>query len=279
MDTIDDRPQFAILAPHGASAPLPAISIRSHMAQYVRLLGEMQRLRGRVALREGAITASMMDSSGRYVMDGDLKSWHLLRLHNDGQVVGCARLLVHPCDVKFHRLRIAASSLAQSTTWKSHVQAAVEGELKRARRNGQTLIEPGGWVVDECVRGTCEAVYLAIAAFAWAQILGDCIGFLTATEKHGSSTILRRLGGRSLESEGQTIPRYFEPKWGCNAELLRFDTNSLDSRFAGALEAARSRLRSSPTYCAVPDRAPENVRLPLSPALQNGLWPSLACLS
>jgi hypothetical protein len=122
----------------------------------------------------------------------------------------------------------------------------VESELDRARQNDLTPIEPGGWVVDEDLRGTCEAVALAIGAFAWAQILGGCIGFLTATVKNGSATILRRLGGRNLQAGGETIPRYFEPAWGCNAELLQFDTTSLNPRFDASLSSARSRLFDSP---------------------------------
>ena len=43
-------------------------------------------------------------------MQGDEKSWHLLRVRNDGQIAGCARILVHPRDVTFSRLRIASSS-------------------------------------------------------------------------------------------------------------------------------------------------------------------------
>jgi|SRR5579863_1075742 len=249
MATIEDGfPQFAILAPAKTEIPCSSVNISRDSTQHARLLGEMQRLRGRVALQEGAISASTLDRSGRHVMAGDEKSWHLLRLRSDGKVAGCARMLVHPRDVVFPRLRIASSSVARCAVWGRHVQDAVESELKRARLNDLTTVEPGGWVVDEDLRGTCEAVSIAINAFAWAQILGDCVGFVTATEKHGSSTILRRLGGRNLETEGKTIPRYFEPAWGCNAELLRFETNSLNPRFEAALTSARHRLLASPIF-------------------------------
>lgn len=215
-----------------------------------RLLGEMQRLRGFVALQEGAINASMLDSSSRHVMPGDEQSWHVLRMARDGRVGGCARILVHPRNVIFERLRIATTAVARSASWARHVQDAVESELNRARLNDLTTIEPGGWVVDQDLRGTRDAVSIALGAFAWAQILGDCVGFLTATVKNGSSAILRRLGGRNLQAGGKPIPRYFEPAWGCNAELLRFDTNSLNPRFEDALAAARSSLLAAPVIFA-----------------------------
>ena len=249
---IDHCPQFAILAPQGSRVPLSSGKVIRDKARHARLLGEMQRLRGRVARDEGVVAASMLDPSGRHLMPGDGESWHLLLLGSDGDVAGCARLLVHPRDVTFGRLRLASSPAARCGVWTQHVQDAVECELTRARLNGLTAVEPGGWVVDESLRGTWGAFSIAISTFAWAQILGAGIAFVTATEKHGSATILRRLGGRSLQARGQTIPRYFDPAWGCNAELLRFDTDSLNPRFEAAMSSARRQLLTAPVFAADP---------------------------
>jgi hypothetical protein len=186
-------------------------------------------------------------------MPGDEESWHLLRLRRSGKITGCARILAHPRNVGFPSLRIAASSVARSAVWRQHVAEAVESELRFARQNDFMTIEPGGWVVDEDLRGTCQAVSVAISTFAWAQILGDCIGFLTATVNHGSSRMLRRLGGRNLQAGGKTVPRYFDPAWGCNMELLRFDTESLNPRYETALGLARHRLLTAPVFS--PDSA------------------------
>jgi predicted GNAT family N-acyltransferase len=250
MVTSDDLPQFVVLAPQGTKYHRSSIKVNRDPAQHQRLFSEMQRLRGRVAVREQAIPASKLDSSGRHRMPGDEKSWHLLRLRRDGKLAGCARILTHPPNVGFPGLRIAASSVARCAAWKQHVADAVESELRFARQNDFMTIEPGGWVVDEELRGTCEAVSIAISTFAWAQILGDCIGFLTATVKHSSSKMLRRLGGRNLQAGGKTVPRFFDPAWGCNMELLRFDTGSLNPRFETALRSARDRLLTAPVFSA-----------------------------
>jgi hypothetical protein len=246
----DECLQSIILAPLGAGGSFSAVSVIRDNTMHAYLLGEMQRLRGRVALREGAITASMLDSSGGHRMQGDEKSWHLLRVRNDGKIAGCARILVHPRDVTFPRLRIASSSAARCPVWALDVRDAVESELTHARRKGFAIIEPGGWVIDEDLRGGREAVSIALGALAWAQILDDCIGFLTATAKNGSAAILRRLGASHLQAHGQTIPGYFEPAWGCNAELLRFDTNSLSPRFEAAMVSARCQLSNSLVFSA-----------------------------
>jgi hypothetical protein len=248
MAATDADFRFALLAPLGARGLLSRFDVTSDITLGSRLFDEMQRLRGRIAVSEGAISISMLDSSGRHAMPGDEKSWHLLRIRGNRKVAGCARILVHPRDVGFPQLRIASSSVARCTDWAWRVKDAIETELASARLRGLTPIEPGGWVVDADLRGTREAFSLAIGAFALARILGGCMGFLTATEKNGSSAMLRRLGGSDLKCHDIAIPGYFEPAWGCNMELLRFDTNSLNPRFESALESARCQLLTSPVF-------------------------------
>lgn len=259
---------MVILAPRRGEVPQSYLNISGDRSQYSRLLQQMQRLRGRIALQEGVVAKSALRSCGRYVMPGDEESWHLLRVRSDGTVAACARVLVHPHDVKFSRLRLASSSVARSGVWSPHVRDAVETELHHARLSGHTTIEPGGWVVDADLRGKFEAISLVIGAFALAQILGNCVGFMTATVKHGSSTILRRLGGRNLHAAGDPIPPFFEPDWGCDMELLRFDTTSLNPRFRATLAEARWQLKTAPLFSpGAPRRpfahVPVNYRLPL----------------
>jgi hypothetical protein len=125
----------------------------------------------------------------------------------------------------------------------------VEDELVYARRSSLTLVEPGGWALTPDLRGSMEALSIAVSAFAWTQIVGGCLGFITATVRHGSSSILRRLGGVSLRSGELTLPTYFDPAYGCEMELLRFDSESLSPRFEPALNRARSILLSAPVIC------------------------------
>lgn len=242
-----DCPKFAILTPQGSASDGSPINIVHNRNRHSQLLSEMQSLRCRVAVQEGVLAPSALDSSGRCdnFMRGDDQSWHLLHLGKAGNVVGCARILVHPRDVGFAGLRVASLAIARTSAWARQVREAVESELDRARRYDLTLIEPGGWVVDKSLRGTRAAVNLALGTFALARLLGDCVGFLTATVEHASSAILRRLGGRGLVAGGRAIPGHFEPSWGCNMELLRFDTASLNPRFEDALMATRSLLLTS----------------------------------
>lgn len=237
---------FLMLAPDGAAIPRAFRRVRDDEDQHFHLLGQMQRLRGKIYLQDGAICESQLDSQGRHRVDDDPQSWHLLRMRPDGSVSGCARILVHSESVAYPQLRVASSALAKCKTWGRSLQTSMEAEIRRARHTGKALVEPGGWALAEDLRGSTEALSIVVGALAWAQLVGGCVGFMTATVRHGSSSILRRLGGSPVNLEGRPAPAYFDPAYGCDMELLRFDSNALNPRFGGALENMRQLLMSTP---------------------------------
>lgn len=237
---------FVILAPDGATIPEPFWHVRDDKYRYLNLMNQMQKLRGGVYLRDGAITGSQLDSVGRHRLPEDRASWHLLRLRHDGTVSGCARILVHPSSVSYPELRVASSALAGCRTWGSNLRAAMEDEISSARKTGNSVVEPGGWALAEDLRGSSEAFSIVVSALAWAQLVGGCIGFMTATVRHGASSILRRLGGAPVSFAGSPAPPYFDPAYGCDMELLRFDSSELNPRFSKTLEKMRHLLAQTP---------------------------------
>jgi hypothetical protein len=52
------------------------------------------------------------------------------------------------------------------------------------------------------------------------------------TTRHHSSSILRRLGGASLVDGEEEIPPYYDPDYGCEMELLTFDSTKPNPRYA-----------------------------------------------
>jgi hypothetical protein len=106
-------------------------------------------------------------------------------------------------------------------------------------------MEPGGWVLDEKLRGTSEATTIALSAIAWSQLMGECLAYVTATVKHGSCSIMRRLGGHSVHFGGQALPRYYEPDYQCEMELLRLQTQALNPKFDSMLAPLRHILASA----------------------------------
>jgi hypothetical protein len=73
--------------------------------------------------------------------------------------------------------------------------------------------------------------------YALARTLGGCIAVTAATVRNRSSSILRRLGGTSIEVDGYPVQRYYDPWYRCEMELLRFDSSAPEPRYLEQLNA------------------------------------------
>lgn len=194
-----------------------------------RLLRQAQRVRGGIYLADGALQASELTADGRHEQYYDYDSWHLLAVDGNGEVHGCARYRHLTGNVGFDDLGVRDSWLAQSEQWGPRLRAAVESELARARLRGTAFSEVGGWAIVPEKRCTVEALRIAMATYSLARTLGGCVGISTATERHRSASILRRIGGRSLEHGGSELPSYYDPQYRCQMEVLRFDSSVPDA--------------------------------------------------
>lgn len=210
------------------------------------LLAAMQRFRGTIALEEGAVKASQLTPDGRHEMEGDHQAWHLL-LCQGQEIVGCMRSVWYCPTVRATDLLVWRGALARSAEWGFSLRAAVEQQLAGARSRGVHFSEPGGWVVAPRHRGTMGAIRLALSGFALAGILGHAVGVLTATRKHHSAAMLRRLGGKPLSFGGTTLPAYYEPHYDCDIEILSFDTAHVRNCYDGTVREIRNRIRQSCT--------------------------------
>jgi hypothetical protein len=241
---------FMILAPANTVPPVAFQNVSRDQKSYDRILADMQKMRGRIALKEGAVRKKDLRPDLRHEMTGDRESWHLIRLGERGKIIGCARILVHSDQANYFSLRVSRTPLATNSDWRNCVRSAVEEDMRVARESEMKLVEPGGWVIEEPMRGSPDAVVIALSAFAWSQLVGGCLAYVTATVKHGSSSILRRLGGSSLEFKGKQLPKYYDPEYGCDMEILKFKTKSLNSRFESTMAPLRTLLAMSPVVQA-----------------------------
>ena len=242
--------RHVVLAPRRAKIPEAFGKIASNPDDHQRMLSEMQRLRGRVALLEGAIQRSELTADGRDASPVDHLAWHLLTLDDHGAIGGCLRMLVHPCRAPFESLMVSRTALAKCPERGVGLRVAVESELRDASVSGAAVVEVGGWVLTESMRRSTEAVRLALGAWAWGRLFGGAVGIATATVRNHSACILGKIGGRPLRHLGEPIPQYFEPKYGCDIQILRFDSNSYSCRYAPLVdsicgELVRSRVVSA----------------------------------
>jgi hypothetical protein len=234
--------RFQLLAPPD-NHPSSAFSQASIDDQtYARRLSSLQRLRGLIYLQERAIQPWEVDAAGRFPMPGDELGWHFLLVDDEEQVIGCIRYLVHPGTVAFNKLRICHSSMAQDADWHDKVQEAVEIDLKLVLEQNLSYIEIGGWAVAEAWRGTSAALEILLASYALGRLWGGCLGSCTATVRHASSSMLRRIGGSRFRVRGEVLPPYEDPSYGCAMELLRFDSRAPSPRFLPLIERVEAKL-------------------------------------
>jgi hypothetical protein len=254
--TSRDR-SMILLAPAGACMEPFSGPVTFSDGVYTELIAEMQRLRGEIYLNDGAIQPSQLTHSGRHVSSSDYESWHLLTVRSDGEILGCIRFLRHPNTVPCHRLRVSDVPLAHSGDWAARFFSSINSELEAARNFNFSYVEIGGWALAPELRGTVEALHTVLSTYALAQIQGGALGISTATERNGSASILRRLGGRPLEWDGAALPPYFDQTYRCGMELLRFDSRKPSARYAPLVDALRSNIAALPVFCPSETGAPD----------------------
>jgi hypothetical protein len=253
---------LVLLAPAGCLVPGSFTRRYDDPDRHARWLSEAQRVRGSIYLADGAVLASQLTPDGRHVQRTDYDSWHLLAVDGNGEVQGCARYRHLTGNVGFDDLGVRDSWLARCHQWGASLKAAVESEIVRAKQRGAAFSEVGGWAIVPEKRCTTEALRIAMATYSLARILGGCVGISTATERHHSSSILRRIGGRSLEYDGTDLPSYYDPQYRCRMEVLRFDSSSPDASCSRWVEQLSSQLVAVPVVVAQEPAESYHAQLP-----------------
>lgn len=241
---------LVLLAPTAVTVPATFRDIDVDAARHATVLSGLQRLRGHAYLRDGAITRDQLAADGRHVQASDDESWHVVSVQPDGRVVACARFRLHDSTAAPETLGVWSSALARSSTWSGRLRGAIESDMTLARVRDVGYAEVGGWAVAEDWRRTAQAATTALSTYALAETLGGCIGITTATVRHCSSRILRKLGGRSLQWGNDTLPSYFDPQYGCEMEILRFDSSAPGRRYDMHVTTLARTLRELPVVCA-----------------------------
>jgi len=229
----------------GLTIPSIFHRVREDSHGHRALLSEIQQFRGRVYLDDQAIDyTSLID--GRHILPADDHSWHLLLQDENGRICGCLRYRAHELGSLCPTLSVFRASIASSLRWGPTVREAIASEMKLASRQERSFVEVGGWAMAGHVRGTSGALRMALAAYSLGQLLGGALGVTTATRRHCSSSILRRIGGKFLEYAGTAIPPYYDPQYKCDMEILRFDSSNPNPRYSVWVEEIGRSLQRIP---------------------------------
>jgi len=243
--------RLLLLSPPHARIPASFQSVSYDPERYTALLHQTQRLRGAIYLEDGAIDESRL-TNGRHVVESDRHSWHLLVLDAEGGICGCTRYRHHESGVQFGSLAVSESSLASCSAWGAKVRSAVDEELTLSRALDLPFVEVGGWAVAEPIRNTVEALRMVLASYALFRTFGGAVGLATATARHSSASILRRIGGRPLEYSGQSMPPYVDSQYNCRMEMLRFYSWAPNPRFDSWIAEIGREIQSTPVISGMP---------------------------
>ncbi len=264
---------LVLLAPPGRTR-IPFANVAEDSLVHQRLLADAQRLRGRTYVQDGALDASSLTADGRHIQRADYQSWHLLTVDRDDRVQTSLRYRAHATCVEYSDLGVCHSMQRQPRSFADRVRRAVQSELATANRLGFSCVELGAWVVSEKLRCSTEAVRMLLAMYSLSQILGGAVALSTATTRHNSSSILRRIGGARLMDGDTEVAPYFDPEYDCEMELLSFDSRFPNPRFAGWLREFRQVLTKIPViWSSGTDMTAGPLMAPCAPMLQS---PSVA---
>jgi hypothetical protein len=216
---------------------------------YEDLLASMQRFRGKVYLDDGAIQREELTPDGRHKLNIDEQSWHVLSIDHDGHIRACLRYLDERRATGFDDLWVRHAYLSRCPQYGSRFRSAVTSEMQRARSTGLGFGEVGGWAVAPEQRASMEALRILLATFGLLQLLGGCVGVATATFRHGSANILRKIGLGSLLAGGTPLPPYYDPQYRCQMEVLHFDSRSPNPKYRDAVFEHSLALMSVPVVC------------------------------
>lgn len=241
--------QFAILPPTRASVSSVFQNVTVNPQRHGELMAEMQRFRGRIYAGDGAIRADDLTTDGRHQVAADGRSWHVLALNHSGRVCACLRYLEEEHARGFDELFVRHAALARSPMLGWGFRKAVETEMARSRQMGIGFGEVGGWAVAEEYRWTPEPLRIVLAIVALMDLLGGSAGVVTATSRHRSAAILRRIGLRSLQVDGSDLPSYYDPQYSCEMEVLRFDSRFPNPKYRDWVDQLASCLSASPVIC------------------------------
>jgi hypothetical protein len=241
--------RFVVLPPSGVAASNIFRSVELDTPRHESLFSEMQRFRGSMYLRDGAIKASDLTPDGRHKVAVDDRSWHVLSLDRLNRVCACLRFVDETDAGDFEDLWIRRSALSESPEMGKRFRGAVEGGMRNARKMGMRFGEVGGWAVAEEHRGTLEPLRIILATYGLLQLLGGAIGVATATFRHESAPILRRIGLSAMLEAGEELPSYWDPKYGCQMQVLEFDSRHPNPKYRASVAALAQDLTSATVVC------------------------------
>ena len=229
-----------------------------HQGLYGDLIDEIQRFRGLIYARDGAIPDGTLDEQGRHYSDYDYEAWHLVLRDRRQALWGVIRVGVYlhkPRTTLLEELQLHTFLSRLSPEVKAPLVAAVEAFIYNSRPLSPVFFEPGGWAIAEDGRKGTLGPVLVASLWALGRALGGGTGLAAATKRHQSADILKKMGGFEIFIEGSPVEPFYDYYHDCLMELVGFDSTSLNPRLAGTVAHIEEYIRSLPIITRPGDAA------------------------
>jgi hypothetical protein len=259
---------LVLLPPAGVCVPRAFRALETNDRLHSALLASAQRFRGEIYLQDGAVRPEQLTPDGRHDLPVDHESWHVLTLDQAGRTCACLRVHPEKAAKGFEGLPVSHSPLTRCPTWGSKLRRAVESEIERARKEHLHFGDVGGWAIAAERRRSVDSLRTILAGYSLMELLGGVVGIATATVKHGSAQILRKLGLRPLQANGNTIPAYYDPHYNSEMEVLRFDSRHPNPKYREWIRDLALHLAHARVVCT---SQAQNIR-PVTGWLLPDLW-------
>jgi hypothetical protein len=235
---LGDR-RLLVLPPRGLGAPAGLNSNYIQGTDYARSISDIQRFREAVYVRDRVLSVSTLDSCSHDQAGSDYKSWHFVIATGAGEICGCIRMQFYPPTADLSTLHLHACLSRAPADRVEHLHAGVQSFRQTAYNAGLRFGEVGGWAVSEEFRRSSTSILLPITVWAMCRILGDASILATATTRHQSAAILQRIGGFVLPYNGIPVDGYFDSYFGCEMEILGFDSRQPSAKYAELVAETR----------------------------------------
>jgi len=246
-----------VLPPAGSRVPSLFRNVISSGKVYRSILSQIQKFRGGVYWEDGAIAPDELSADGRHILAIDDRSWHVIAVEKNGEISGCLRFLEESTATRFDDLWLRQAAVANCPSAGPGVRRAIEDEMARARKERVRFGEVGGWAISAHRRCGWEALRIVLSTYGLLQLLGGCIGMATATVRHGSADILRKIGLSRLFAGEVPLAPYYDPQYGCLMEMLTFDSRRANGRFMDWIEQLASHLTTASVIASEPAHRPQ----------------------
>jgi hypothetical protein len=240
--------RLVVLTPSLCDVPQVFRNVESSPQAYRSLLAEIQLLRGRVYSSDGAVRPQDLTADGRHRPGLDEQSWHVIALDHRDNVVACLRFLDQQHARGFDDLCVRKAALARCPASGGLLRRAVEAAMESARRARVAFGEVGGWAVAEAHRMTLEPLRIILATYGLLELLGGSAGVATATFRHNSALMLRKIGLGPLAAEDGGLPPYYDPHYDCQMEILRYDSRFPNPKYRETVEALGAEIAAAQVF-------------------------------